>query len=77
LDDKPKAELPDGVNVEHLSTIARGTDNKGCVVVGKANGVTKLNKHLDIKNKYVAASIGWRGSTYSDQHWRPNDPLSN
>jgi hypothetical protein len=52
IDDKPQLEIIDGKQVERIGTIALGIDNKGCVDIAHANGVTKLSKHLDIKHKY-------------------------
>jgi hypothetical protein len=52
-DDKPQREIIDGKQVERIGTIALDIDNKGCVDIAHANGVTKLSKHLDIKHKYL------------------------
>jgi hypothetical protein len=53
IDDKPQREIFDGKQVEHVGLMALGIDNKGCVDIAHANGVTKLSKHLDIKHKYL------------------------
>jgi hypothetical protein len=35
--------------VAHAGTVAVGVDDKGCFKVANGNGVTKLGKHLDLK----------------------------
>jgi hypothetical protein len=53
IDDKPQREIIDGKQVERIGTIALGIDNKGCVDIAHANGVTKLCKHFDTRHKYL------------------------
>jgi hypothetical protein len=57
IDDKPQREIIVGKQVERIGTIALGIDNKGCMVIAHANGVTKLSKHLDIKRKYLQQQV--------------------
>jgi hypothetical protein len=57
IDDKPRVETIDGAVVTHAGTPALGIDNKGCVDIGNANGVTKVSKHLDIKDKYLQQQV--------------------
>jgi hypothetical protein len=40
IDDKAQREIIYGKPVEHVGTIALGIDNKGCVGIAHANGVT-------------------------------------
>jgi hypothetical protein len=57
IDGKPQREIIDGKQVGHVGTIALGINNKGCVDIAHANGVTKLSKHLDIKHKYLQQQV--------------------
>jgi hypothetical protein len=52
-----KREIIDGKQVERIGTIALGIDNKGCVDIAHANGVTKLSKHLEVKHKYLQQQV--------------------
>jgi hypothetical protein len=40
-----------------VGAIALGIDNKGCIDIAHANGVTGLSKHLDIKHKYLQQQV--------------------
>jgi hypothetical protein len=57
IDDKPQREIKDGKQAERIGTIDLGIDNKGCVDIAHANGVTTLSKHLDIKHKYLQQQV--------------------
>jgi hypothetical protein len=57
IDDNSQREIIDGKQVERIGTIALSIDNKGCVDIAHANGVTKLSKHLDIKHKYLQQQV--------------------
>jgi hypothetical protein len=73
---KPQTELVNGVVLERPGTIALGIDNKGCVDIGNANCITKLNKHLEIKNKFHATtSQGRQASPVADKYSKPKGRL--
>jgi hypothetical protein len=57
IDEKPCVEIIDGAVVTHAGTPALGIDNKGCVDIENSNGVTKVSKHLDIKDKYPQQQV--------------------
>jgi hypothetical protein len=53
IDDKPQREIIDGKQVGRIGTIALGIDNKGCVDIAHANGVTKLSKSISTSSTNI------------------------